>query len=154
MDIYVPLNLESLKNIIFQKCDHPRYIRINNNEEIIDKPYESKFGTDANVCTMGELYYYIKKALQKLPNPNRFGLLAIEHFTEDADNDFVKSPIIVIEDHCKIGGLADYLATKNHKIIAHKYLPIDTGGLATSEKSFREMYGFDESSIISWMLSI
>lgn len=154
MRICVPACYRSLRDEILRPNQGPRFIRISENTDCDKTKLNYKIGDKITICTIGGLYSIIKRIMPELDSSPDIGLVAIEAFDCEANDCFIKSPVIVVEDHCRIGGLADYLSLKGHKIIAHKHLPNDIGGLENSDALFKERMKFDDNSIRNWLLSI
>jgi transketolase C-terminal domain/subunit len=159
MEIYTPCRLKELNEILTRKTDIPRYIRMCS-DVLTDETPISDIDHRYIICSYGQMAKQCLTAVNTLQEKevdigyvffNRIDNTDITRQNEFCENNLKNKTIIIVEDHCKIGGL-QVLFTKK-EISLHICLPVNAEAVAESEEALVKHYGLDASSIAEKILT-
>lgn len=161
MKIYTPIDEDDLIDCLQNRIDYPKYVRIYDgklhSDIICNNRYDSSHKTI--VITFG---YMTKICLSVLNNLKEQGFdigiislnsLSKEHILQ-LYSEINNKKIIVIEDHCAIGGLGALMRENGININYHLCLPINTEEIAESEKELLSLYNMDYMSIRNLLINL
>jgi transketolase len=152
MEILTPCKEETLKSMLNEKTDKPRYIRLSSDILSPTAPMRD-IEHDIILVSYGEMANVCFSAIRNLQDKEiKAGYLFIDSFNDKAIDELQKNlsgkKIIVVEDHCKIGGLGSLLAEKNIIVRRHICLPVSTEAAAETKEKLMSKYYMDTKAIM------
>lgn len=154
MKIYTPINENDLIDCLQDRKDCPKYIRIYEGKtcsDIIGKQI-CESNNNTVVITYGKMAKICMKVVGDLKEQGfDIGIIGLNTLSQECVlqllPEIINKKIIVIEDHCAIGGLGALMRENGIHINCHLHLPIITEEIAESENELLSLYNMDYTSI-------
>jgi len=153
MRVFAPATDDSLRSMVANGTGGPRFIRLG--EGLVAGNAPPSDGAVV-VAALGDTWVRCIDSIAELRGRGAdVGLVPVEDFDDPFLIELSGSgkPILVIEDHVSIGGLADRLRSLGGHVVAHHHLPIDVTRIADSEEDLLAAYGFRTCDITTWLAS-
>jgi transketolase len=154
MRVLAPATDDSLRAMVAEGTGGPRFIRLGEGLRVSKAPPRDG---SVVVAALGDTWVRCIDPVTELRTKGAdLGLVAIEDFDDPHLVELTSSrtPIIVVEDHVSIGGLADRLRSLGGNVVAHHHLPINVSRITDTEEDLLAAYGFRTCDLTTWLAKV
>ena len=154
MRVLAPATDDSLRAMVAVGTGGPRFIRLGEGIKAGKAP--SRDGAVV-VAALGDTWVRCIDPVTELRAQGAdIGLFAVEDFDDPRLVELSSSgrPIVVVEDHVSIGGLADRLRSLGGLVVAHHHLPINVARIANTQEELLAAYGFRSCDLTTWLTNV
>jgi len=154
MRVLAPATDDSLREMVAEGTGGPRFIRLGEGLKVDEAP--PRDGAVV-VAALGDTWVRCIDPVTALRTQGAdLGLVAVEDFDDPRLVELSSSgtPIVVVEDHVSIGGLADRLRSLGGHVVAHHHLPINVTRITDTQEDLLATYGFRTCDLTAWLAKV
>ena len=151
MRVLAPATDDSLRGMVATGTGGPRFIRLGEGLKVGHAP--PRDGAVV-VAALGDTWARCIDPVTELRAQGvDLGLVAVEDFDDPGLIELAGSgiPIVVVEDHVSIGGVADLLRSLGGHVVAHHHLPVDVARITDVEDQLLAAYGFRSQDLTAFL---